>query len=40
MDSAIAEASPYVRAQGNLAALKLDCMAAALPDYVRMVAAY
>lgn len=37
MDSAIAEASPFVRAQGNLSMLKLDQMAASLPDYMRLV---
>ena len=37
MDSAIAEASPFVRAQSNLSMLKLDQMAASLPDYMRLV---
>lgn len=37
MDDVVVEASPYARAQNNLAALKLDRMAAALPDYMRMV---
>lgn len=36
MDDVVVEASPYARAQNNLAALKLDRMAAALPDYMRM----
>ena len=35
---AINESSPYMRAQANLAELRLDRMAAAMPDYVRMVA--
>lgn len=35
---AINESSPYMRAQANLSELKLDRMAAAMPDYVRMVA--
>ena len=35
---ALNESSPYMRAQANLAELKLDRMAAAMPDYVRMVA--
>lgn len=35
---AINEASPYMRAQNNLSELKLDRTAAAMPDYVRMVA--
>ena len=35
---AISESSPYMRAQANLAELRLDRMAAAMPDYVRMVA--
>ena len=35
---AIGESSPYIRAQANLSELKLDEMAAAMPDYVRMVA--
>ena len=37
--SAVAEASPSIRARDNLSALGLHEMAAALPDYVRMVAA-
>lgn len=37
MDNAIAEASPFVRTQSNLSMLKLDQMAASLPDYVRLV---
>ncbi|WP_415979880.1 IS21-like element helper ATPase IstB [Adlercreutzia equolifaciens] len=37
MDDVVVEASPYARAQNNLATLKLDQMAAALPDYMRMV---
>lgn len=37
--SAVDEASPFLRAQGNLASLKLDDMAASLPDYVRAVSA-
>ena len=37
MDSIIVEASPFIRAQNNLAKLHLDEMAASLPDYVRMV---
>ena len=32
------ESSPYLRAQANLSELKLDEMAAAMPDYVRLVA--
>lgn len=36
--SAVAEASPSIRARDNLSALGLHEMAAALPDYVRMVA--
>lgn len=36
MDDARIESSPCIRAQNNLAALKLDRMAAALPDYMRM----
>ena len=35
---AVNESSPYMRAQNNLSELKLDRMAAAMPDYVRMVA--
>ena len=35
---AVNESSPYMRAQANLAELKLDQMCAAMPDYVRMVA--
>ncbi|MCI7774495.1 MAG: IS21-like element helper ATPase IstB [Enorma sp.] len=31
------ESSPYLRAQANLAELKLDRMCASMPDYVRMV---
>lgn len=31
------EASPFVRAQNNLATLRLDEMSRSLPDYVRMV---
>ncbi|WP_283171716.1 IS21-like element helper ATPase IstB [Curtanaerobium respiraculi] len=34
---ALNESSPYMRAQANLAELRLDEMCAALPDYVRMV---
>lgn len=37
MGSVPVEASPYLRAQDNLAALRLDQMAASLPDYVRLV---
>lgn len=37
MEDVVVEASPYARAQNNLATLKLDQMAAALPDYMRMV---
>ena len=37
MGSVPVEASPYLRAQGNLATLRLDQMAASLPDYVRLV---
>ena len=37
MSSVPVEASPYLRAQGNLATLRLDQMAASLPDYVRLV---
>lgn len=37
MDSALAEASPFVRAQSSLSMPKLDQMAASLPDYVRLV---
>lgn len=37
MTSGVDASSPYLRAQGNLATLKLDCMSASLPDYVRMV---
>ena len=37
MDSAIAEASPFVRAKSNLSMLKLDQMAASRPDYMRLV---
>ena len=36
---ALNESSPYLRAQTNLTELKLDQMSAAMPDYVRMVAA-
>lgn len=32
------ESSPYLRARANLSELKLDEMAAAMPDYVRLVA--
>ena len=39
MSSAVAEGSPYLRAQNNLSTLKLDQMASMLPDYVRMAAA-
>jgi DNA replication protein DnaC len=35
--AALSESSPYMRAQANLSELKLDQMAAAMPDYVRMV---
>jgi len=35
---AVDESSPYMRAQANLAELKLDEMSAAMPDYVRLVA--
>lgn len=35
--SALEGASPYIRAESNLAALGLDQMAASLPDYMRMV---
>jgi len=35
--AALSESSPYMRAQANLAELKLDGMCAAMPDYVRMV---
>ena len=35
--AALDESSPYMRAQENLAALKLDEMCATMPDYVRMV---
>lgn len=35
---AINESSPYMRAQSNLSELRLDRMAASMPDYVRMVA--
>lgn len=38
MTGAMVEASPYVRAQNNLATLGLHEMAALLPDYMRMVA--
>ena len=37
--SAVAEASPSIRARDNLSALGLHEMAASLPDYVRMVSA-
>ena len=37
MSEPVLEASPYIRAAANLAALKLDQMAASLPDYMRMV---
>ena len=37
MSDAIGEASPYPRAQGNLATLRLHEMASGLPEYVRMV---
>lgn len=37
MSDPVIEASPYARASGNLSVLKLDQMAASLPDYVRMV---
>lgn len=37
MSGPVLEASPYIRAAGNLSALKLDQMAAALPEHVRMV---
>lgn len=36
--AALDESSPYMRAQKNLAELKLDEMCASMPDYVRMVA--
>ena len=39
MSEPVGAASPYVRAQANLAALKLDSMAASLPDYLRLVTA-
>lgn len=38
MSSAVAEGSPYLRAQNNLSTLKLDQMASMLPDYVKMTA--
>lgn len=38
MTEAMVEASPYARAQNNLATLGLHEMAALLPDYMRMVA--
>lgn len=38
MSDAICEASPYLRAENNLAELGLNEMAASLPDYVRMTA--
>ncbi len=37
--TAVAEASPSIRARDNLSALGLHEMAASLPDYVRMVSA-
>lgn len=37
MSEPTVEASPYLRAQDNLATLRLDEMAQALPDYARMV---
>lgn len=37
--SAVAEASPSIRARDNLSALGLHEMAASLPDYVRMASA-
>lgn len=37
MNSVPVEASPYARAQSNLSTLRLDQMAAALPDYMRAV---
>lgn len=38
MTAVTADASPFVRAQGNLEELGLDEMGRALPEYVRMVA--
>lgn len=37
MSAPVVEASPFVRARDNLAELRLDEMAQALPDYVRLV---
>lgn len=37
--SAVAEASPSIRARDNLSALGFHEMAASLPDYVRMASA-
>ncbi len=39
MSEPVRSGSPYIRAQANLATLKLDSMAAALPDYLRLVTA-